>query len=279
MQSEKLPPRILFNYSGVGPWLSDCLAGRSLKFSSRVDFNDPFDSQPIYQVDPSHAGRKFVSDLVKRDGSLSPATRVKETQRLHRSLSNPKPVASAENNRMILDSIGILCLTEEWDEPLFWGHYAQKHQGLCIGYRTDRDVFRSAHQVVYDTVRPIIRRPQDTKDEMYRKTFLTKSDAWKSEKEWRVLKLSHSEADRQRTLVAHGYMDDKDAILLADQRGPAIYNFDPTAIESVTMGMNVNQRDKDYIHKCVRSASTPIALYAAEQDKLHYKITRKLVRP
>lgn len=277
MQNERLLPPILFNYSGVGTWLSDCLAGESLKFSSRVDFNDPFDSQPIYQVDPSEVGRKFVADLVKRDVSLSPATRVKETQRFHCSLSKPKPAAGAENIRNILDSIGILCLTEEWDEPLFWGHYAQKHQGLCIGYRTDRDVFQGAHQVVYNTARPIIRRPQDTKEDMFRKTFLTKSDAWKNEREWRVLKLSHSEADRQRTLVAHGYMDDKDAMLLADQRGPAIYNFDPTAVECVTMGMNMTQRHKDYVHQCVRAASNPISLYEANADKLNYKITRNRV--
>lgn len=271
------PPPVLYSYSGVETWLLDCLAGRSLNFSSRKNFNDPFDSQPIYQVDPGIQGRAFVAEKIKRYSKSSPASRVREINRFHRVLSKPRSVAEEDENRKLLDNVGILCLTEEWDEPLFWGHYGKKHQGLCIGYRTDRDVFQSARKIIYETVRPVIRRPQDSNEDMLRKTFLTKSAAWKNEREWRIFKLNISKSEREENLAKYGYMDRNSAIVLADQRGPGIYSFDSGAIESITMGMMMQQKDMEFVRSCVRAAGIEIALFLAKSDGLRYKITRERI--
>jgi hypothetical protein len=32
---------------------------------------------------------------------------------------------------------GLLCFSESWDHLLMWSHYANKHQGICLGFDVD----------------------------------------------------------------------------------------------------------------------------------------------
>jgi hypothetical protein len=34
----------------------------------------------------------------------------------------------------IAKSIGMLCLSRDWKHPLMWGHYADSHAGICLGF-------------------------------------------------------------------------------------------------------------------------------------------------
>ncbi len=36
--------------------------------------------------------------------------------------------------RSISKSMGILCFSEDWRNPVQWGHYAQNHTGICLGF-------------------------------------------------------------------------------------------------------------------------------------------------
>lgn len=29
---------------------------------------------------------------------------------------------------------GLICLSESWSNPLLWGHYAEKHTGIALGF-------------------------------------------------------------------------------------------------------------------------------------------------
>lgn len=29
---------------------------------------------------------------------------------------------------------GLICMSQDWQHPLLWGHYAEKHHGLCLGF-------------------------------------------------------------------------------------------------------------------------------------------------
>ncbi|WP_312551745.1 DUF2971 domain-containing protein [Massilia sp.] len=277
MTNYPLPPPVLYSYSPGGSWLSDCLAGLSLRFSSRRQFNDPFDSRPAYQVEPGKAGREFIHKRLKRIPSLSPSQRARKLAEFHRHNSVPRPFGDLDTIE-ILDSIGILCLTEEWDEPLFWGHYGAKHTGICIGFRTDRDVFQLARKISYQPDLPVIVRPRDTDDEMISKTFLTKSSAWEYEKEWRIIKQWVPKHMREHDLATLGYLDPEHLRLIADQRGAGIYSFDPTAIESLTMGMFISPEHRRTVIECVKTAPHSITLYETTRDSSRYKINRHQVK-
>lgn len=32
---------------------------------------------------------------------------------------------------------GIVCFCRDWHDPVLWGHYAERHQGLCLGFEVD----------------------------------------------------------------------------------------------------------------------------------------------
>ncbi|OFW06719.1 MAG: hypothetical protein A3G20_02820 [Acidobacteria bacterium RIFCSPLOWO2_12_FULL_59_11] len=34
----------------------------------------------------------------------------------------------------ISESKGLICFSKSWSNPLMWGHYAEKHTGMCLGF-------------------------------------------------------------------------------------------------------------------------------------------------
>ncbi|HXP86866.1 MAG TPA: DUF2971 domain-containing protein [Bryobacteraceae bacterium] len=70
------------------------IAGHKIKISEFADMNDPFELAGVVLSCP----------------------------RVHKII-----VALAHEN-------GALCLSNEWNNPLMWSHYAEKHTGLCLGF-------------------------------------------------------------------------------------------------------------------------------------------------
>lgn len=79
-------------------WGLQSIEKRRLKISRLIDLNDPFD---FYAV-----------DLSKKD--------------LREALEKTIEEQSQFN--------GLLCFSRKWHSPLLWGHYADKHKGLCLGF-------------------------------------------------------------------------------------------------------------------------------------------------
>jgi hypothetical protein len=76
----------------------DSIEKRRLKQSRVSDLNDPFEL------------RSFdVTDIVFRNTFLETAKNVDENR-------------------------GLLCFSAGWKNPVIWGHYSDKHKGLCLGF-------------------------------------------------------------------------------------------------------------------------------------------------
>jgi hypothetical protein len=87
-------------------------------------------------------------------------------------------------NKMNQD-YGLLCLSEDWTDPVLWTHYAAKHRGICLGFDV-KDGF--AKKIAYQK----LRLSQDdagnkSEDEILDFLLYTKFESWSYEKEWRVL--------------------------------------------------------------------------------------------
>ncbi|MDQ1185456.1 DUF2971 domain-containing protein [Agrobacterium larrymoorei] len=41
-------------------------------------------------------------------------------------------------------SFGIVCLSETWKEPLMWGHYADSHRGICLGFEVEAGAYSAS---------------------------------------------------------------------------------------------------------------------------------------
>lgn len=90
---------------------------------------------------------------------------------------------------------GILCFCKTWTNPVVWGHYADSHTGLCLGFEVPSSVLLKVKYVDSRLPRPHVRKlPLDSwgvgyhkLDETFmRKLLLTKSSHWQYEQEYRV---------------------------------------------------------------------------------------------
>ncbi|WP_454623442.1 DUF2971 domain-containing protein [Brucella anthropi] len=100
---------------------------------------------------------------------------------------------------------GIICFTENWEHPMMWSHYADRHRGLCLGF----DIGNS-HPVIPVEYRPNLLRPKDLKLEHFdqlkitdlMRTWFVKYDAWQYETERRMIfQLDHEH--REGALYFH----------------------------------------------------------------------------
>ena len=96
--------------------------------------------------------------------------------------------AFARFKNQINDQAGIVCFSGAWANPLLWGHYADKHTGMALGFDAVDDKLIDVHytsmrpKVEFDEVnRKIINGSQVLND-----LIRTKFTDWKYENEFRM---------------------------------------------------------------------------------------------
>ena len=84
---------------------------------------------------------------------------------------------------------GFVCLSDSWQHPLLWAHYADKHRGLCLGF----DVIQSTDLLKVEYVKERVNW-REIKNKQFEEVgpkvlnFLnTKFDAWAYETEFRMV--------------------------------------------------------------------------------------------
>ncbi|MGH8771642.1 MAG: DUF2971 domain-containing protein [Burkholderiales bacterium] len=102
----------------------------------------------------------------------------------------------AEMNR----TIGVLCFSRTWINPVLWSHYADRHRGLCLGF----DILDEwAKEVTYTGTRLKSEvesaLPSDDKETTGYKLITTKYEHWQYEDEVRLLvRLEHAQQEDQQ---------------------------------------------------------------------------------
>lgn len=83
----------------------------------------------------------------------------------------------------------VSCFSEIPDSILMWSHYANNHEGFCIGYDTSRipqNIKKEFYPVFYhETLFPLIKKGEDINE--YKFNSLIKYKDWKYENEWRLI--------------------------------------------------------------------------------------------
>lgn len=189
----------------------DILRNLELKITPPDQFNDPFEftprvtcSSPRQHIKRLLNNKAEMRDMFleqKREGSFTGSYRDFK-RRLHTSrgifLSNlieKMPKMNAEFQAGFSDSVsrdmGVLCLSSRPYSIVMWGHYADKHRGIVIGFDRSWEVFhekRGFKPVDYVDERPIwdtfrSRRELDSID----RVIFTKNKEWEYEAELRQL--------------------------------------------------------------------------------------------
>ena len=116
-----------------------------------------------------------------------------------------------------LNNYRVLCLSSNIRNKAMWAYYADDYRGFAIRFKTTGNVFASAERVVYKSPNEEIKcrsvtGPREGK-KIQRKCLLYKSDDWKQEEEFRIIK--YSKLKRNRFL--HYEYDDIDSVILGER--------------------------------------------------------------
>lgn len=76
---------------------------------------------------------------------------------------------------------GLICFSKSWKNPVQWAHYANKHEGICLGFEIPD---KRLKKVKYVDERLSLSTPM--RQDEFRELFLTKFSHWSYEEEYRV---------------------------------------------------------------------------------------------
>ncbi len=100
-------------------------------------------------------------------------------------------VRSEDSIKHIDKTFGIFSLTTEKNNYLMWSHYANSHQGICIGFNSDKignDIKGLLLEVTYQKTLPLNTIFDEDTITFAKKILGTKSDVWTYENEYRIMK-------------------------------------------------------------------------------------------
>jgi hypothetical protein len=129
------------------------IALRRIKISRFSELNDPFELLAVDLSDREHRA----------------AIRAKKEE--------------LNNNR------GLICFSKSWSNPLIWGHYAERHTGICLSFDVHdqrlAEVFYAENPMKI-SVDPETNRPRLT-ERVINRLLLTKFSDWQYEDEMRLV--------------------------------------------------------------------------------------------
>jgi len=234
-------PKKIYRYQSISARTIESLCNDTLYFADPTAFNDPLDCKPTVVSDSDNATlRMILAELIKRRVAAETRAALRKArlqgekaeahanrsgeQAAERELANiaynatdPEFEVSKEKaecwlltseiQREILKQYdrGVCCFSTAADNPLLWSHYADKHQGVCIGYGLARVPKPKLQKVIYGGSRSVrtsliahalFDNDQEAQNLLDRDVLLRKAPSWRYERECRLLT-----KDRKRGFV------------------------------------------------------------------------------
>lgn len=251
--------KILYKY--LPPERKTYLSDGLLRFTPPSALNDP------YEVLPG------ISDEALEESFTLVKSKYSEMPEHLRNLENdPSPFIEYYLKQCmgkINNSLGILSLSESWNNPLMWSHYTDSHQGLCIGFNSKHSFF--AVNKIGETKQGMIALPVKYSDRRFVLTakkmnmkdvhdvLYVKSLDWKYEKEVRVI----------------ATLDKAVKIVDATPFNISLFNVPHDAICEIIIGLRATQEIKESAMRLANELS--ISLYETVISRQTFKLERILI--
>jgi hypothetical protein len=150
-------------------WTIESLKKQRLKISLLNDMNDPFELLGVNLK--KKADRELFHELKE------------------------------EMNR----TIGVLCFSRSWSNPVLWSHYADKHHGICLGFdlldEWTKEVTYTASRLKAELEQEMLLNNQDG---FGLKLLTTKYEHWQYENEVRlIIELKHAEFENGKYFLPY----------------------------------------------------------------------------
>jgi hypothetical protein len=200
-----MTPNRLFHYQTFKEeHLVSLLSEGKFKLSRPNQFNDPWDCRVHYHVPTDPAGiERAMQHWKESDRKHHPEiSEAKRALIAYDIKSHPDKLMDAllKTEELLYDYLckqyRIYCLSEKFDMPLMWSHYASAHTGICLEFDTKRAPFsRATTKVRYLSAYPAYDIVEGAYDSLF-----TKSADWSYEAEWRLIAEERAFARSSRTI-------------------------------------------------------------------------------
>lgn len=174
-------------------WVREVIVESRLYFASREEFNDPTDSTANVLLSGDEVAQAAILRQIARK-----KTAIFDPRRefLARNVDTVRPNSQADVDRIAqgwrrsVDRLGMVSLSGKPNSPLLWSHYADKHRGICLKFKTDvpeAPFFSDARRIRYRLNLPDFDIDSVDREEQIASLLLTKGSAWRYEAEWRLI--------------------------------------------------------------------------------------------
>jgi|CXWL01.1.fsa_nt_gi hypothetical protein len=205
------PPPKLYKFCSFDIKALRLLSEAEAYYANPKDFNDPLDCDGTVRGDTDLASWEelCIGMLAAQRGVMEAMRAIQDLQHNsaeygdyrtnHQSEKHYKYLLRSKIEYLIdaeLGKRGVLCLAEDWNCPLMWSHYADRHRGLCIEYDTNINKCPDIKPVDYRDARGIniseliqwkLHNSSEAEKNVLETYFFAKSPSWSYEKEWRVI--------------------------------------------------------------------------------------------
>ena len=246
---------MLYKYLDVKGGLM-MLQNSNLMFTNALQLNDPFDCHPAlidFSKVPSEKTKTWPPDVIT--------------------------LLESDRHRRYREKAYICSLSKVKDSLLMWSYYT-KHQGVCIGLDMEktRKYFSNMRGLIIGCqewevqYRDVIEKPDFFKDiqDFFRYQMTTKAKAWEHEKEVRLF--SYNPSSIQMHLLEKP-KNRRCPIPWKEVR--AFLDIGGECFESVFLGININEKEKEKIIKVARKCNPNINIFQMETDPNAFKLNSK----
>ena len=252
---ERLPEH-LYRYVGVRgrrlQRLEDIVVGSELYFPAYSTMNDPFEGAVPFDfaAEEREVREYWMDHLVETGQGHDPQAlaRVEEFV-AHRD----DPAYHARWKAEITDEAagcGLSCFSETCTDIPMWAYSAEGHQGVCLCFRTAL-LFGPGWNgcfppmpVTYEPDFPVVSFYRASEFDRGLALLATKSEAWRHEREWRIVR----------------------------NTGAGAVRFDSSALDGIVLGCKMQPADQAAVQGILARRSPPIQRLTARRDDRAYRL-------
>lgn len=230
-------------------YLASTLRDRVIYVPLADEFNDPWEARPRFSVDsdPETAAQQLARFFIETGPWVEP-----EERRIAADIARLGLVAVLDEMQRLLSNLirttPILCLSDDLNNALMWGHYAAKHTGFALMLSTDAAPIAAALPVTYVPTYPAIDVARAfAQYHAYEAALLRKAEAWRYEREWRVV------------TGPIGPVFDRVDAKLTNVRG-MYARLPPGAVTGIALGGAMDPADRAAIYRTVRDFAPSVEI-------------------
>jgi hypothetical protein len=261
---QRLPS--LYHYQPFDPErLKPIIHERLLYLSNPNHFNDPWDCRPFFNLsrlsDPAVIERhvQWYIYVTRKHGPQIPEHEIQRRANILRTNVDFHRERIAECSAAISAQIGnqyrVYCLASRADSELMWAHYGEKHQGICLEFSTQNEVFSQALKVWYAEEYPLLDLTVQSDAEVLL-PLLSKSTAWEYEGEYRLVSQEEAKALASDTLISRN----------------GLVQIPSGSLASIIVGCGISQENLLKVQEIIGAAPSPVRLKRAVRVPDRYQL-------